>query len=428
MFHKLHLQLTIFCTTVTSMILAALTLICLFVSESGIRQQETASFLTNVNALYQNLEQQTSLSHQWLHQMMYHYQLSIRLLDNGNALFYQELTESRELTPLLDLAQEAADAHGIDLHNTASGAVLTQHQEFSIRDQKGRPYLCSAARFPRTNGFLGVVILRSQNQMAARMNRQRLIFFLADLTAMLLLTVFSWYFTRRMILPLQESQKKQVQFVASASHELRSPLTVILSNVDAVKSGIMEPDRRFLNTVSSEGARMSRLISDMLQLAGADNHSWTLRPVPTEPDTLLLQVWESFESLAASRHINWKIRLPEESVPAISCDAERIRQLLSILLDNAFCYSQPGGTICLSLSNTSSSLHFSVSDNGPGIPDDQKKAVFERFYCIDSSRKNKAHFGLGLSIASEIARLHKGQILLTDTPGGGATFTVVLPL
>lgn len=199
---------------------------------------------------------------------------------------------------------------------------------------------------------------------------------------------------------------------------------------------------------------MSRLIADMLQLASADNHTWSIHASEVEMDTLLLQTWENFESLAFARNLHWEISLPDESVPRCTCDAERIRQLLSILIDNAFCYTPAGGHIRLSLSvhapdlhgpgkaairrpffhryaglspNTAGCLYIAVSDDGPGVPDEQKSAVFERFHRLDASRKDKSHFGLGLCIAREIAQLHRGQLLLTDTPGGGATFTLVLP-
>lgn len=149
--------------------------------------------------------------------------------------------------------------------------------------------------------------------------------------------------------------------------------------------------------------------------------------------------------MALSKGLRFEIELPDEGINPIRCDAERIRQLLSILIDNAFSYTPKGGRICLSLAtetpaflsdslndkkyrNTAQrqKLYLSVIDNGPGIPDDQKDAVFERFHRLDTARRDKAHFGLGLCIAKEIVQLHHGQILLTDTPGGGATFTVVL--
>ncbi len=288
-----------------------------------------------------------------------------------------------------------------------------------------------------------------------------------------------------MIRPIQENRQKQVQFIAAASHELRSPLTVILSNLDAVRSHLMACDDAFLDTLDLESRRMSRLIGDLLQLAGADNHTWSVQFSETEPDTLLLQTWENYESMALSKGLHFDIELPDEVVNPIRCDAERIRQLLSILIDNAFSYTPKGGRICLSLatetpaflsdhlnhrklqqqsatdscfklrksgkmpfcpssafsrfkpSRSSRSrlrtgaaqrqkLYLSVIDNGPGIPDDQKDAVFERFHRLDTARRDKSHFGLGLCIAQEIASLHHGQLLLTDTPGGGATFTVIL--
>ena len=451
MIHKLHLQLTALCTAITGIILAVLTIICLFISESGIRTQESSAFTTNLNTMYQNLEVQTSLSHNWIRQMEYHYQFAVRILDNGSPLFFQDLEGDAQTDALLTkVIETAASGHGIDLKNTSAQNHLRQQAEFTIRDENGELYDASAALLPRAGGVLGVAVLHPLTSMNEQIIRQRILFLLADLAAVCVLLIFFWFFTGRMIRPLQENRKKQMQFVASASHELRSPLTVILSNVDAVKNGIMENDSSFLQTIDSEGRRMSRLVGDMLQLASADNHNWSIHPSKTELDTLLLQTWENFESLSFARGLRWEIELPEGPVPAVVCDAERIRQLLSILIDNAFSYTPKGGRVCLSLritapqsadtprrpgrrSLTSSwlpahsrtSVCISVSDNGPGIPDSQKQAVFERFHRLDRARRDKSHFGLGLCIAQEIVRLHHGRLILTDTPGGGATFTVI---
>ncbi|RKJ49821.1 sensor histidine kinase [bacterium 1XD42-54] len=434
MFSKLHLQLTALCISITGLILAVLTTVCLFISESGIRSAEDLSFESNLNVMYQNLEQQVSLSHNWIRQMEYNYHVSLQIFDNGTPLFFQSLDRSDIPESLWEQTREKAlTDYGINLNEPATLGVLAQHREFTIRDKNKEAYSASVALIPRSGGSIGVIILHPLSAMNQRILRQRIAFLAADLAALVLLGIFYWLFTSRMIRPLRENQKKQVQFVASASHELRSPLTVILSNVAAVKNGILPNDHQFLNTIYSEGNRMSRLITDMLQLASADNHTWSMQPSLVELDTLLLETWENFESMATTRQLRWEITLPEDAVPRCTCDPQRIRQLLSILIDNAFCYTPEGGTVRLSLSKNAadarpaSSFFISVSDNGPGIPDNQKGAVFERFQRLDASRRDKSHFGLGLCIAKEIAVLHKGRLLLSDTPGGGATFTLVLP-
>lgn len=460
MFRKLHLQLTALCITITGLILAVLSVICLFISESGICNQENSSFLASLNTIYQNLEEQTTLSHSWLRQTEYNYQISIQIWDAGIPLLFQSLDGNAPSEALWNaVSEKALSDYGIDLQ--VSGAARpAEHQEFAIKDAQGHAYTASAAVLSRSGGVIGVMILHPLAARNQLIFRQRFAFILADLAALALLAVFYWFFTAHMLRPLEENKKKQIQFVASASHELRSPLTVILSNVAAVKNHVMSPDDQFLNTIYSEGNRMSRLISDMLQLASADNRTWSMHPSKIEPDTLLLQVWEDFEPMAMARGLHWDISLPDETVPHCVCDAERIRQLLGILIDNAFCYTPRGGHIRLSLSESApfpstteagngsnavacgrflfcskfsrsgdsgNNLYISVADDGPGIPDDQKNTVFERFSRLDASRGSKMHFGLGLCIAQEIARLHKGRLLLTDTPGGGATFTFILP-
>lgn len=463
MIQKLQMKLTALCTVITGLILLILTGICLFISESGIRTQEETAFQTNLNTLYQNLEVQPSLSHNWVRQMEYHYQFTIRIFDHGVPLFYQQLEKNKSLEALTEQVVETAfTEYGMDIKN-AKALVLSQQKEFTIQDKNRTTYDASAALLACSGGTLGVIVLHPLTQMTRRLFHQRVLFLLADLTALLTLGIFFWYFTARIIRPLEENRRKQAEFVAAASHELRSPLTVILSNVAAVKSGIMPNDRQFLAVIDSEGKRMSRLIGDMLQLASADNHTWTLQPSEVELDTLLLQTWENFESMAAARGIHWEIQLTDTSVPAFWGDEERLRQLLSILIDNAFCYTPKGGRVCLALSlifkehmlfhtkkdtqNTFACCHstkadpasygypfktdhcifcIQVIDNGPGIPDDQKEAIFERFHRIDSSRKDKSHFGLGLCIAKEIVDLHHGELSVSSTPGGGATFTVML--
>lgn len=176
---------------------------------------------------------------------------------------------------------------------------------------------------------------------------------------------------------------------------------------------------------------MSRLIDDMLFLSKADNYVFDIHKSQIEADTLLLNSYEAFEIMAKEKNITMHIKLPEQEVPTILSDSERLSQVIAILVHNAVSYTGGGGTITLTLEESDSKgnhcLSFIIADNGIGIPDEEKEHIFKRFYRSDKSRSDKNHFGLGLCIASEIIAALNGTIQVTDTPGGGSTFTVTIP-
>ncbi len=428
MFRKLHLQMTIFCALITSLILTGFSCICLSISEQGAEQNSYIVFQNNISSMLSHLESQTTISHQWLLQMKASSNLDIFLYDNGQPLHFNTMEHASALDNVLEQAiQTARESHGLNLNADSSQTILTQHTEFSMKGSNGKDYYVSAALLPRSGGVLSAVFLHCLDVEHAAFFRQRMLFFSIDLAAILLLSVFSWFFTGRIIRPLRESRKRQMQFIASASHELRSPLTVILSSLSAMKIAKKEEAEAFSHVIQSEGERMSRLIGDMLTLAGADNGSWSIQPAPVELDTLLLQSYEKFETVAAQKGMQLRIELPDTALPPYVCDGERIAQVLSILLDNAMSYTPQGGHILLSISKEGNRWMLRVQDNGPGIPQEARAQIFERFYRAEKSRKDKEHFGLGLCIAQEIVRLHRGRLYLDDTPGGGATFVVSLP-
>lgn len=173
---------------------------------------------------------------------------------------------------------------------------------------------------------------------------------------------------------------------------------------------------------------MASLINDMLTLSASDSHNFSVSLSPVELDTLLINASEAFEPLAAGKKQSLSVALPEDGLPSCMADAERIMQLLSILLHNAVSYTPEGGSIELSLARKKNRLYLSVSDTGPGILPEDRKKIFDRFYRAEKSRSAKGHFGLGLSIASEIVKQHHGSIAVSDREGGGSVFTVTLPL
>ena len=193
--------------------------------------------------------------------------------------------------------------------------------------------------------------------------------------------------------------------------------------LSALEKAGPEEQERFRENIRAEGTRMSRLVDDMLALASADSRSWAVNRSPVELDTLALEVYEQFSSMARERGLRFSVSLPEEEIPLCRCDGNRIAQALSVLLDNAFSYTPSGGRVELSLTlRPGGRVRFSVADTGPGVPEEEKERIFQRFYRADASRQNREHFGLGLCVAREIVELHKGRLWVEDAPGGGAVF------
>lgn len=239
------------------------------------------------------------------------------------------------------------------------------------------------------------------------------------LGALALMYLLSRFAARKAAAPVEAAMNSQREFIASASHELKAPLAVIQVNAE-----IMEPSPK-QKVILEECSRMGKLVQSMLALASSDAGSWKMDMGQTTVDTLLIEAWEQFRESAGKKNVKLNLNI-EDHYPPIFCDAERISQVLGILLDNAITYSAPGQAIEMGARVLPKQLALFVTDHGPGIPDAEKEKVFERFYSGDPSRTDKSHFGLGLSIAREIVKLHHGTIRLTDTPGGGCTFEVIL--
>ena len=427
MFRKVHMRLTLLCLGITVLILAAMSCGWLYISERSLRSSSFISFENDMNTLIGNIERQTRISEQWLQQMEDNGKYQIWLFDNGIPFLHNGRNAgSRSLYEEALALYQAGHGNAVPGNSGAGGS--SSHREFTFWPEEGGPPChVSGASLARSQGQLQVLILAPLNALEEQIHRQRLLFLGLDLGGAAALALFAWHFTGRLLLPLEENQKRQIRFVASASHELRTPLAVILSCISAARKAEPDQSRRFLDSAETESRRMSRLIEDMLLLSRENSAAWNIRLAPAEADTLLLELYEAFLPLANRKQLRLSIRLPEESLPPCLCDSQRIRQALSILLDNALCYTPAGGQVELALSRTRGGFCFSVADNGPGIPETEKKLVFERFYRADAARSGQEHFGLGLCIASEITQAHHGRLRLYDTPGGGSTFQLELP-
>lgn len=234
--------------------------------------------------------------------------------------------------------------------------------------------------------------------------------------------------------------RAQQQFVGDVSHELRSPLTAIRGNLDLLRRGAADdPEARqeALAAIDSESARMQRLVSDLLLLAQADA-GFKFRKQLVELDTILLDVYRQAHAMAGGVNV----ALGKEDQAQVLGDADRLKQLLLNLVDNAIKYTPAGGMVTMSLERDKEWVCVAIKDTGVGIPEQDLERVFDRFYRVDKARfrdpstvlrqtedsSSGGGTGLGLAIAKWIAQAHGGRIEVQSQMGKGSTFTVWLPL
>ena len=410
MFQKLHRQLTFFCAVITGAILVALSLVCLLFAQKAITQTGYTAFQKELVSVIASLQSQDYISHQWLKQIQQQHHFTIYLYDNTEAIYYDRLQDSH----WENLRNAVLKKSGTAIFDSNEGQTIA-HKELTYCVSVKETYYSSVGYVLHESGRIRFVILYDSSHQTGQILRMTIGVVIADLVTLFLLVLFSWFFTGRMVKPLEQAQKQQQQFIAAASHELRSPLAVMLSGLETVEKAESSAERHhFLTLIRQEGFRMQHLIADMLLLANADARGISLQTVSTAPDDLLLSVYEKYESLAASKGISLQFSLPDTAYRNGLFDRERMTQVLSILMDNALSYTPQGGKILLLLSQSAHHTTFAVADNGPCIPDAEKAHIFERFYRADSAHTDHEHFGLGLCTAKEIIRAHHGKIFVQD--------------
>lgn len=428
MYRKLRKHLTFLYTLITGLILTVLLFICFLYMYRSVQSKNEAIFSSHFLNISAKFQSESSFSDQWLAQTEANDKLIIHIEENGTPLFFKGAWISK--TPrgqLLSHALKISERHSVFPKSTPISFSTIQSPLFTFSGSFGDHYTGKTMVMRTKNGYKSLILLQDTTESHRQVYRQFLLFLALDLLGIFFFALTSWIFVGKSIHPLKENQQKQTAFLVAASHELRTPVAVI----QASASAILEAPKRssqMVHTIEQECKRMSHLISDLLFLASSDSGRYSINMTKQDADTLLLDAYEMFEPLYLERRIKLRLSLPEKELPPVFCDRDRILQVLSILLDNAMTYAPPETSVTLTSAYKGGIFSFSVIDHGPGIPNEQKQHVFDRFYQADPSRKNSNHFGLGLSIAAELIHLHGGRLLLTDTQDGGCTFTVRLKL
>jgi signal transduction histidine kinase len=222
---------------------------------------------------------------------------------------------------------------------------------------------------------------------------------------------------------LAESEQLSRNFLMSVSHELRTPLTAIRGHVSALREGVIEdPDLRAasLAVIEEEAIRLERLVGDVLDLAKLDAHRFTVLQEEVDMEQLTERAFSAFGEQARRRAIDYRRDI--RAHPVIVTDGDRVLQIISNLLANAFRWTPEGGRIWVELAAENGSVSVAVNDTGPGISSDERERIFRPFWSRDGGGT-----GLGLAIARELAVALGGRIELRSEPGLGSRFELVLP-
>src|SRR5918995_6806643 len=276
------------------------------------------------------------------------------------------------------------------------------------------------------SGETSAVIQAAQSRRVVWEIVERLVLILVSvgLLALLLAGVGGLFVSRRAVRPVRSAFHRQRTFVADASHELKTPITLIKINAEMVAREPTSPrNRKVVEDQLSEIDRMNTLVSDLLVLARLDADKLDVSDQTFDLAKVLAETADRFILRAAEKEILLDIEVPGE-LPALG-DPGRTGQILAALLDNAVRFTPSGGRVTIVGSSDDGRVHVSVTDTGPGISSEHLPHVFERFYRADTARRRSSGgTGLGLAIARDLAVIQGGEGAVKNARGGGASFTL----
>ncbi len=263
------------------------------------------------------------------------------------------------------------------------------------------------------------LIIIDNTELNNTLSHQLIINILLFIVAEIVIVVITRFITRWITIPVKESFERQKMFVADASHELKTPLSVIIASSDAYFNN---KNDKWVKNIKSEAERMTKLVTELLDLAKTEKEQDLVMA-----NTDLSQVVESSILTFESLFFENKIKLKYDIEPSVyfCCNSDLITQLMGILIDNAIKHCSLGGKVLINLSKKNKQIVLEVKNKGLPIKKEDEEKIFERFYKVDESRnRNSNNYGLGLAIAKNIVEKHNGNISVHSS-NGYTTFKVI---
>ena len=246
---------------------------------------------------------------------------------------------------------------------------------------------------------------------------------IVGLISVIVLSAVAFYLSGLIVKPIQETFDKQKQFISDASHELKTPLTVISANADVLEGEI--GDNKWLNYIQDQADRMNVLVNDLLSLTRLENSNTQFIQTEFDLSRAIVNTALPFECKAFETNKNFVLNIEDDI--KITGSEQHIKQMAAIFIDNALKYSKDGGTVRVSLTKENDKTVFYVYNTGSGVKEEDKDKIFERFYRSDESRNRATGgYGLGLAIAKSIIDKHKFKVNVENVEGKSICFVVTM--
>ena len=422
MYRKVHFKLTLLFTAVCSLILLVMSCLYSYLNYSSMYRTAFSKFQNEINTISSDYAEKKYISHDSIRMIEQNYSCCIYIYENNEPSFYTQQKSKSVYDDILNMLFS-------EYKDTVSGlkyTFKTEHTEFVIKDKSNKKYFSGIISIPgEYENTMIYVISRPEKEISefTALCLKLAILFLCSIGVFF---AFSFFFTGKLLMPIKKSQEAQMYFISAASHEIKNPVNTIISAVEAAKESDDEHREKFMSTAVKEGKRLISLTEDLMTLVRTSDANFKLSFEEISLDTLLLDCHSAFLAAAGKKKISLDLSLPDDPPSKIQADPGRIKQIFSILLNNAVEYTPENGKISIIYTANSPEHCITVEDNGAGISEEDKAHIFDRFYRADRARENKSHFGLGLSIAKELTNLHHGKISVEDSKTGGALFKVLL--
>lgn len=274
----------------------------------------------------------------------------------------------------------------------------------------------------KSNGTL--MVLTDRTTEINMMNKLKRTTFFIGIVSIIVLSAAAYFLSGLIVKPIKDTFEKQKQFISDASHELKTPLTVISTNADVLYGEI--GDNKWLNYIQDQTARMNVLVNDLLALSRLENKTSNFITTEFDLSQAVTNAALPFECQAFESNKNFVLNVDDGIT--VTGSEQHIKQMTGIFIDNALKYSKDGGTVRVSLSQDDGKAVLSVYNTGSGVKDSEKDRLFERFYRSDESRnRTTGGYGLGLAIAKSIIDKHKFKITVENDEGRSICFVVTMP-